>query len=126
MFKSTKWQISLLTLCSILAVGAFVVPAQGDATSDRAMRGALQKGKALFQKIWRKGGKSCFTCHGAGRNKLTSTRLRSFPKYDKSFKRVITAQQKMNQMIRYKAGGPLQTLGSDDMNALEAYISRLR
>lgn len=114
--------VILVTLSTVFLVS----PAQGDATSDRAEAAAVQKGKTLFQKVWKRGGKSCATCHASGRNKLTAVRLKSYPKYDKAWKRVITGQQKINHMIKSKSGGAPLVLGSSDLNALEAYISRLR
>ena len=61
-------------------------------------------------------------CHKRGKNKLTAARLNGYPKYDKFLKKVVTGQQKLNQMIRKSAKGEPLELGSADLNALEAYI----
>ena len=54
----------------------------------------------------------------------TSQRLD--PKYDKVMKRVVSARQKINNMIKTKSGGEPLDLDSDDLTALEAYISTLK
>lgn len=126
MFARIRWTIVLVTAVGALMLGVVVLPARGDATSARAESAAVRKGKALFAKVWKRGGKSCASCHASGRNRMTATRLKSYPKYDKAWKRVITGQQKLNYMIKHKGGGVPLTLGSADINALEAYISRLR
>ena len=126
MFRVTKWRVAASAIFAALIIFGLVVPAQGDATSDRAIAAAVRKGQTLFQKTWTQGGKSCAKCHASGRNKMTSARLKSYPKYDKAWRRVITGQQKNNHMIKTKVGGVPLTLGSEDINALEAYICQLR
>lgn len=106
----------------------FLTPplARGDAQADKALEEAVAQGAALYKKSWRPGAKACFACHLRGPNKLTSRRLKEYPKYDKTARRVITAQEKINQMIRSKSGGQPLELGHEDLTALEAYISTLR
>ncbi len=101
-------------------------PAKGEAPGDQAMRAALRRGQELWNQVWAPNQKSCSTCHAGGPNKLVAARAKSYPKWDKDFNRVVTVQQKMNQMIAEKALGKPLELGSDDLNALEAWISLLR
>lgn len=100
-------------------------PVAGDATSEKAEKEAVAKGRALYVKAWRPGAKSCATCHSRGPNRMTRPRLKAYPKYDKALGRVVTAQQKLNQMIQTQAKGQPLALGSDDLNALEAFVSTL-
>ena len=69
---------------------------------------------------------TCATCHAEGSNRLTNDRLRTYPKYEKAWQKVISGQQKLNQMIRDRSGGEMLVLGSPDLNALEAYVATLR
>lgn len=106
----------------------FLAPpeAVGDAKADKALEEARKKGEALYKQSWKQGAKSCFACHVRGPNKLTSRRLKTYPKYDKALKRVVTAQEKINQMITSKGRGTELPLGHEDLTALEAYISTLK
>jgi cytochrome c len=56
---------------------------------------------------------------------MKSPRLKAYPRFDKGLNKVVTGQQKINQMITEKSKGTALDLGSDDMNALEAYIASL-
>ncbi len=100
--------------------------ARGAGEAEKKLEEARKKGQALYRKSWKKGAKACFACHTRGANKLTGRRLKAYPKYDKALKRVVTAQEKINQMIKSKSGGKELALGHEDLTALEAYISTLR
>ncbi len=108
-----------LTIVATLAFTFFLTPASGDAKTELAK--AQKKGETLWAQKWGKG-KTCAQCHTKGANKLTAKRLNAYPKYDKFIKKVVTAQQKLNQMIKSKGKGEELELGSEDLNALEAYI----
>ena len=117
------------TVGAVLLLGAS--PARGDAAADKAQAEkaqaeAVARGKALWRKVWKKGTKGCFACHTRGPNKMAARRLRAFPKYDKTMKRVVSARQKINNMIQSKSGGEPMDLDSDDLTAIEAYIATLR
>ena len=120
---------SLLAFALLLLGGGAVVltgtSATGDAVSDKAEKEAVAKGQLLWRKVWRAGGKPCAACHDRGPNRLTADRLKAYPKYDTTLRKVVTGQQKLNQMIGAKGGGKPLELGSDDLNALEAYVSTL-
>ncbi len=92
----------------------------------KALMDAVARGRELFQKKWNEGGKSCADCHTQGPNRLRAARLKSYPKYDLDAQKVITGQQKMNEMLREKVKTKPMELGSDDLNALEAFVSTLR
>ena len=101
-------------------------PAHGDATADKALEESVARGKALWRKVWKTGAKGCFACHTRGPNKMAARRLRTYPKYDKTMQRVVSARQKINNMIKTKSGGEALDLDSDDLTALEAYIATLK
>lgn len=121
----------LLSALVLLGAGGAVFwssskPAHGDAAADKALAESVAKGKTLWRKVWKKGAKGCFACHTRGPNKMAARRLRTYPKYDKAMKRVVSARQKINNMIKSKSGGELLDLDSDDLTALEAYIATLK
>ncbi len=120
-------RLLLHALVVAFAAGVLVAggPAAGDAVSDKAEKAAVAKGRTLYTKAWRPGAKTCAACHSRGPNRLDRTRLKAYPKYDKAMGKVVTAQQKLNQMIQTKAFGQPPALGSDDLNALEAFVSTL-
>ncbi len=116
-------------LIALPLVGAFLLgapEASGDATADKELAAAVKRGGELWKKSWGRGAKACFACHTRGPNKMTGRRLNTYPKYDKFMKKVVSAQQKINQMIRTKSGGKMLDLGSDDMNALMAFMKTLK
>ena len=119
--------VALVTV-GLLALGAVCVsslrPADGDAASD-ALATALKKGEALWRKPFAAGAKSCAECH-VGPNSMKASRLKAYPKFDKVLNRIASSQQKLNQMIVDKSKGAALDLGSDDLNALEAYMSTLK
>lgn len=104
--------------------GASLGSARGDAASD-ALAAAVKKGEGLWKKAMATGGKSCAECH-LGPNAMKAPRLKAYPKFDKGLNKVVSAQQKLNQMITDKSRATALDLGSEDLNALEAYISTLK
>ena len=119
--------VTALTL--VLGAGAVLLatsPASGDPKGDAALAAAVKKGQELWKKPWSAGAKACMECHGGGPNKMTAVRVKSYPKYDKGYDKVVTVQQKINQMITEKAKGTALELGCDDLNALEAFVSTLK
>lgn len=117
---------ALVLVPAIVAGVFFAQQATGDPKADKAEAEAVKRGLALYKQSWRTGGKACFACHVRGPNKLTGRRLKSYPKYDKAMRKVVTAQEKINQMIKSKSGGKPLDLGHADLTALEAYISTLK
>lgn len=114
---------TVLVFVFALAAGAFLLhagEAEGDARSELAE--VVKKGQALWNQQWKKGAKSCATCHDRGPNKMTAKRLNDWPKYDKWLKKVATGQEKIAQMIKKMGMGPDVDLGAEELTALEAYI----
>jgi cytochrome c len=126
--RSLPLLLSLLVLVGAGATAFWSHPrsAQSDAAADKALEASVARGKALWRKVWKKGAKGCFACHTRGPNKMAARRLRTYPKYDKAMKRVVSARQKINNMIQSKSGGEPLDLDSDDLTALEAYIATLK
>ena len=113
----------LALLASLLVTTASV---RGADKVHPQLKKAIEKGKELWRTPKAKGAKSCVACHARGPNKLNLKRVRSYPKYDKAMKKVVTLQQKLNQMIESKSKGKPFELGSDDLNALEAFLKTLK
>jgi cytochrome c len=119
--------VAFLTLAAIGAFGLCAVatqPAEGDAAAD-ALAAALKRGEALWRKPMASGAKSCAECHGAGPNVMKASRLKAYPRFDKVLNKLVSSQQKIDQMVVEKSKGTALGLGSEDMNALEAYMSTL-
>ena len=118
-----------LPVAALLAAGFLGnAPAaeEEDPAAAKAMAQAVRRGQILWRKTWRPGIKSCIACHATGPNRMTKVRLKSYPKYDTELGRVVTVQQKLNQMIVTKSGGTALSLGGEDLNGLEAYLATLR
>ncbi|MFM8980090.1 MAG: hypothetical protein ACKOSS_06475 [Planctomycetia bacterium] len=114
----------VLAVLALLVGGGWLLrPAVGGPAED-AQAAAVKAGEALWKKSW--GGKSCAECHTSGPNAMKAARLKAYPKFDRALAKVVSAQQKINQMIVEKSRGTALELGSDALNALEAYISTLR
>lgn len=116
--------LALAGAAALVVVGTSLAPAHGDQAGD-ALKAAIKKGEELWRKPMTSGAKSCAECHGGGPNVMKSTRLKAYPRFDKGLNKVVTGQQKINQMITDKSRATAFDLGSDDLNALESYISSL-
>ena len=128
--RPLRFRRVVFLLCA-LAVGLAVLAsepptARGEEPGTQELAAVVKKGETLWQKSWRPAAKACFACHLRGPNKMTSLRLKSYPKYDPTLRKVVTAQEKIVQMLRSKSAGPQLELGHEDLTALEAYISTLR
>ena len=125
---SRRAAIPLAVLAGVLLVTFAVAPALGEARSkgELALDKARRQGKELYTKAWKPGAKTCVVCHSRGPNKLRLARVKGYPRYDKVLRKVVTIQQKLNQMITTKSGGKALPLGSPELNALEAYLSTLK
>jgi len=118
----------IFTVAALLVGGALLLRPQsaaGDAASD-ALAAAVKAGEALWNKTYGAGSKSCAECHKSGPNAMKASRLKSYPKFDKGLNKVVTGQQKLNQMLVDKSRGAGLELGSEDLTALEAYMATLR
>ena len=124
----------LLFLAVALGVAAalMVPPAGGDeegeSEAEKALRLAVEDGKALFARVGLgTAEKSCASCHARpDRPKMNlGPRVGDFPKYERREKRVITLGQKINIMIVKMLKGEERTLGSEELVALEAYLMSL-
>lgn len=113
--------VPALVLVCAGATFLFVGHATGGPREDAALAAAVKEGRALWNKAWTEGGKSCAKCHDRGPNKMSGKRLNSWPKYDKTLKRVASIQVKLNQMITKHCKGEALELGSKELTALEAY-----
>ena len=116
----------IAVLCILaLGLGVWLPPANSGPAPHPETAKAIARGKILFNKSWAPRAKSCKACHAAGPNKLSAARLHAYPKYDRFLRRVVSAQQKINYMIKKQSKGQPLPLGSEDLNALEAYLGTL-
>jgi cytochrome c len=124
------------TICILLAAtfalaGLIFPPADGQDAADTAkdaLDKAVETGKKLFNdKKFGTNGKACADCHAnPDKKKLhLKDRVGDYPKYDRREKRVITLGTKLNQMIERMLKGKEETLGSDRLVAIEAYLMDL-
>lgn len=118
--------LPLLVATLALVAGLCWATTGADADARSALAEAVKRGGELYKKPWKAGAKTCAACHTRGPNKMTAKRAQAYPKYDKVLKKVVTLQQKLNQMIESKSKGKALELGSDDLNALEAYLKSLK
>ena len=120
----------LLVLFTLLALPfAFARSARSEPPDPRARAAwdkAVKRGRQLYSQSWGPGTKTCAECHGPGPNRMRSGRAKSYPKFDKAAGKVISAQQKINQMIKVHTLAKPLPLGSDDLNAIEAYLGTIR
>lgn len=114
--------VAAVTLGAVVLAGS--LRAAGDPAVD--LPAAVAHGETLWKKAWASGAKSCVECHAGGPNAMKGSRLASYPKFDKALGKVVTGQQKLNQMIVEKSRGTALELGSTDLNALEAYVRTLK
>lgn len=119
---STRLRVLLALPVVIVATALARLPAAGGDAST-SLPDAVKRGEELWKKPMAAAGKACNDCHAGGQNALTVKRAQTYPKFDKALNKVVTLQQKLNQMIVEKGRGTALELGSTDLNALEAYIA---
>ena len=71
---------------------------------------------------------TCKQCHEDADKPedILADRKWTYPAYSRRARRVVTLQQKINEMIKYKARGKELDTGGADIAALAAYVSSLR
>jgi len=125
-----------LTILSLLLVipvflGLAFVPADGKDTAAEAKNAldkAVEAGKKLFaDKKLGTNGKACADCHANPEKKKLhlKNRVGDYPKYDRREKRVVTIGTKINQMLERMLKGKKESLGSERLVAIEAYLMNL-
>ena len=88
---------------------------------------AVARGKELFESR-SLGRKSCKDCHedpDKPQDNLAEIAW-SYPAYSRRARRVVTLQQKINEMIKYKARGKELDPAGGDIADLAAYVTSLR
>jgi cytochrome c len=88
---------------------------------------AIARGKELFEGRTL-GRKSCQECHedpDKPEDDLSETEW-SYPSYSRRARRVVTLQQKINEMIKFKARGKELDANGADIAAIAAYVTSLR
>ena len=116
-----------LLVPSLLALAEEGAPPPPDPmVARKALMASIARGKKLWHGSWGEGTKTCFECHSEGPNRMRMGRVRSYPKYDFGLGKVITIQQKLQQMITEQAKGTAFALGHEDLTAIEAYLNTIR
>ena len=86
----------LLGTSPLLLVGLWSGLARSGPADDPSaveLAAAVKRGDERCHAVWVKGGKTCATCHAEGPNRLTGDRLKTYPKYEKAWQKVISGQQ---------------------------------
>lgn len=129
---------ALVAMLGAAAVFALVGPtpspasAQDDsediaAVAKEELAKAIARGKELFGSR-ELGRKSCQECHENADKPEDDLRDRAFayPAYSRRARRVVTLQQKINEMIKFKARGQELDQDGADIAALAAYVESIR
>lgn len=104
-----------------------VDPAEAERVAKEELAKAVARGKELFQSR-ELGKKSCQGCHEDPDKPQDDLREHawSYPAYSRRARRVVTLQQKINEMIKYKARGQELDANGADIAALAAYVESIR
>jgi len=134
--RAARW--TLAALAAVALVGVVVtssspdVDAQEDpAVAAKVAKEELAKAIARGKELWESkdiGRKACKQCHEDPDKPedVLADRKWSYPAYSRRARRVVTLQQKINEMIKYKARGKELDTGGADIAAIAAYVSSIR
>jgi len=114
-------------LCASPRVGAEDDPEAAAKIAKEEMDKAIARGKELWNSK-ELGRKTCKQCHedpDKPEDDLTQVEW-TYPAYSRRARRVVTLQQKINEMIKYKARGKELDAAGADIAALAAYAESLR
>ena len=92
-----------------------------------ALQKAVKRGSELFHSK-SLGRKACANCHedpDKPQDDLSEVEW-SYPAYSRRRQAVVTLQQKINEMIKYKARGKPLAHDSEDLGAIAAYLMSLK
>lgn len=92
---------------------------------------ALEASVARGKELWVSpdlGKKTCASCHEDPEKPdlNMATREWSYPAYSRRKRKVVTLQQKINEMLKFQSRGKEFDLESEDAAALAAYVMSLR
>jgi len=119
--------VGVLATSSSPPAGAEEDPAVAAKTAKAALKKAVARGKELFNSK-DLGRKTCQQCHEDPDKPEDNLKGHawSFPAYSRRARRVVTLQQKINEMIKYKARGKQLDASGADIAAIAAYVQSLR
>ena len=102
-------------------------PAEAERVAKEELAKAIARGRELFTSR-ELGRKSCQDCHEDADKPQDDLREHAFsyPAYSRRARRVVTLQQKINEMIKYKARGQELDQAGADIAALAAYVQSIR
>ncbi len=134
--RPSRFTLAAVLIAGLAGLAAFAVRPPANAQDDEAARAkaeaealtkAVERGKELFHSK-ELGRKSCATCHEDPDKPQDDLRTAKFayPKYSRRKKAVVTLQQKINEMIKYKARGKELEGDSTDLAAIAAYVESIR
>ncbi len=117
---------SLKTWLPALTILALTPLAQGDEFTDEDLKRwqaeyekVMEKGEKLFHSTLGSNKVSCDQCHPNGAN----THPETYPKFQKQLGKVATLREMINWCLKNPLQGKPLPLDSDEMIALEAYIT---
>jgi len=134
--RAARWTLAALFAAGL--AGALVTSSSPsvDAEEDPALaakiaKEELTKAIARGKELWASkelGRKTCKQCHEDPDKPedVLSDKKWSYPAYSRRARRVVTLQQKINEMIKYKARGKTLDDGGADVAAIAAYVESLR
>ena len=136
--RALPWTLAALLVGA--ALGALAAPspplasaqdggddAEAAKVAQEELTKAIARGKELFESK-DLGRKSCKDCHEDPDKPQDDLRERAFsyPSYSRRARRVVTLQQKINEMIKYKARGQELDNDSADIAAIAAFVESIR
>ncbi len=131
-----RWTLAALltgaAVGAIIASGTSPAAAKDDAAeAARVAKAELAKAVARGEELFRSGDlgrKSCQDCHDDPDEPQDALagRAFSYPAYSRRARRVVTLQQKINEMIKYKVRGQALDAGGADIAAIAAYVSSIK
>ncbi len=134
--RAARWTLAALFAAGLVGVLATSSSPHVDAEEDPALaakiaKEELTKAIARGKELWASkelGRKTCKQCHEDPDKPedVLSDKKWSYPAYSRRARRVVTLQQKINEMIKYKARGKELDAGGADVAAIAAYVESLR
>jgi cytochrome c len=138
--RPIRWTHAFALVLTTLAFaqGASLLFAQDDeaeleAERARVAKEALDKAVARGAELWKDKKllglrKSCASCHEDPEKPQLNMMTREFqyPAYSRRKRKVVTLQQKLNEMLKYQSKGKELAADSADLGALGAYLNSIR
>ena len=134
--NASRWTLAAALAAGIAGAALLSSPSPVDAQEDpeaaaKIAKEEMDKALARGKELWASkelGRKTCQQCHEDAdkpEDDLTERKW-AYPAFSRRARRVVTLQQKINEMIKYKARGKELDAAGADIAALAAYVESLR